>query len=192
MSRSFGFLFKGIEILVDVIKDLKNPYFNKIVTGFGCLATIGHCTYTFKTTNNKIIDVQDKYQFTRNGFTEFMIIDKNGEHYNVNNSLWYWKWDSIEDWNKIQTNKQIVIKYYGLRIPLLGIFPNIVNTNALDSMTSAECRILEFNNNRVKEITNILRETREVLKNTEKEKDKPTTDWNILSQKFSKYDDKFD
>ena len=105
MSRSFRFLFKPIEFLVDIIKDIKNPYSIKILTGFGCLATIGHCTYTFKTTNNKIIDVVDKYQFTRNGFTDFMIIDKNGDHYNVNNSLWYWKWDSIEDWHKIQTNK---------------------------------------------------------------------------------------
>lgn len=109
----------------------KNHYLNKILTGFGCSATIGHCIYTFKTTKNKIIDVQDKYMFTRNGFTEFMIIDKNGDHYNVNNSLWYWKWCSIEDWNKIQTNKKIGVKYYGLRIPLLGIFPIIVDINRL-------------------------------------------------------------
>lgn len=187
MSRSF--LFKSLNYLVDIVKDLKNPLLTKIACGVSCLATIGHCTYTFKTTNNKIIYVQDKYIFTRNGFTEFMIIDAHGHHYNVNNSVWYWKWDSIEDWHKIQTNKQLVMKYYGLRIPVLGLFPNIVNTNALDSLTSAECRILEFNNNKVKELPNILTETKEVLKNTKKES---TTDWDLLSQKLKNYHDIFD
>ena len=147
MSRSFvSILFKPIEILVDVIKESKKSYFTKIVTGLSCLATIGHCTYTFKTTNNKIIDIQDKYMLTRNGFTEFMIIDTNGNHYNVNNSLWYWKWDSIEDWNKIQTNKLLIIKYYGWRIPLLGMFPNIVMSDqakVLNSMSSATYRVIE-------------------------------------------------
>ena len=26
-----------------------------------------------------------------------MVIDSYGNHYNVNNSFWYWKWISIED-----------------------------------------------------------------------------------------------
>ena len=49
-----------------------------------------------------------------------------GKHYNVNNSLWYWKWDSIEDWHNLETNKPLTIKYYGYRVPLIGVFPNIV------------------------------------------------------------------
>jgi hypothetical protein len=149
MSRSF--VFKHIEILFDIVKDLKNPFITRIVGGISCLAIMGHCTYTFKTTNNKIIDVVDKYKFTRNGYTEFMIIDKHGDHYNVNNSLWYWKWNSIEDWHKIQTNKQLIMKYYGFRIPLLGIFPNIIMSDQakmLDSMSNAEFRIIEFNSKR--------------------------------------------
>jgi hypothetical protein len=149
MSRSF--IFKHIETIVDIIKDIKNPFITRIAGGISCLAIMGHCTYTFKTTNNKIIDVVDKYKFTRNGYTEFMIIDKNGDHYNVNNSLWYWKWNSIEDWHKIQTNEQLIMKYYGLRIPLLGIFPNIIMSDQakmLDSMSNAEFRIIEFNSQR--------------------------------------------
>jgi len=57
-----------------------------------------------------------------------MVIDDNNKHYNVNNSLWYWKWDSIEDWNSIELNEtnKLSVKYYGLRIPFLGFFPNIV------------------------------------------------------------------
>ena len=54
-----------------------------------------------------------------------MIVDETGKHYNVNNSLWYWKWNSIEDWHKLETNKPTTIQYYGYRIPLFGVFPNI-------------------------------------------------------------------
>jgi hypothetical protein len=55
-----------------------------------------------------------------------MIVDNKGRHFNVNNSLWYWKWDSIEDWEKIEKDKQLLVKYYGWRSPIFGLFPNIV------------------------------------------------------------------
>ena len=42
-----------------------------------------------------------------------MVIDSYGNHYNVNNSFWYWKWDSIEDWSSIEANKNLNMKYYG-------------------------------------------------------------------------------
>ena len=64
-----------------------------------------------------------------NGFTEFMIIDDKGRHFNVNNSLWYWKWNSIEEWHKIDSNKELLIQYYGWRWPTFGLFPNIVMLN---------------------------------------------------------------
>ena len=56
-----------------------------------------------------------------------MIVDNYGKHYNVNNSFWYWKWDSIEDWHKIQLNTKMTVKYYGYRIAHLGLFPNVVS-----------------------------------------------------------------
>jgi hypothetical protein len=107
---------------------------DNIVNIYFQLATVGiifgsHACYAIGTKNQKTIRVKDKYVFTRNGFSEFMVIDHHNEHYNVNNSLWYWKWDSIEDWNHIAKNKLISIHYYGWRIPILGIFPNIYQTS---------------------------------------------------------------
>ena len=55
-----------------------------------------------------------------------MVIDEQNNHYNVNNSLWYLKWNSIEDWHNINKDEEIIIKYYGWRFPPFGIFPNIV------------------------------------------------------------------
>jgi len=84
-----------------------------------------HISYAYITKNEKTLIVDKKYQFTRNGFTEFMIVDRENNHYNINNSIWYWKFNSIEDWNAIKTNQKINVCYYGFRIPILGLFPNV-------------------------------------------------------------------
>ena len=108
MAKSLLFRFKWFykAILKDVDVDEYSDITIKFAFGVVSLGMIGHASYTLKTTKHKIIDVKEKYMFTRNGFTEFMIIDEKGNHYNVTNSIWYWKWDSIEDWHKIQTNKE--------------------------------------------------------------------------------------
>jgi hypothetical protein len=98
---------------------------------FGSIGLSFHFSYTLFTSRNKIIKVDKKYKFVRNGFTEFMIIDENGKHYNVNNSFWYLKWNSYEDWHKIETNKKCQIIYYGWRVPLFGMFPNIIMSQQL-------------------------------------------------------------
>ena len=92
-------------------------------------STIGaSAIYTFGTTEEKNIEIKEKYKFNRNGFTKFMIVDKNDKHYCVNNSTWYLKFDSIEDYNKIKIGSVQYIKYYGYRIPILNMFPNIVKS----------------------------------------------------------------
>ena len=84
--------------------------------------------YAILTREEKEIIVKKKYNFDRSGFTEFMIIDSNDKHYNLNNSLWYWKWDSIEDWHLIKEEQKLNTLTYGWRVPILGMFPNIVSS----------------------------------------------------------------
>ncbi len=117
MSRSFFNKFK-------ILANLDNENF---LAGLFLCSTIvpSHAIYSYSTKDNKVITVVEKYKFVRNGNTEFMIVDNMGRHYNVNNSLWFWKWNSIEDWTKLNTNQNIIIHYYGYRIPVLGIFPNV-------------------------------------------------------------------
>lgn len=86
----------------------------------------GHACYAYGTQKSGIIHINRSYMYTQNGGTEFMVIDHNGKHYNVNNSFWYWKWNSIEDWHKMDVDNVIEVKYYGYRFPLLGMFPNII------------------------------------------------------------------
>jgi len=124
MSRPFYFRFKNINEIIDTEIIQRLPIKNQLMC-FVCI--IGsHFCYSLGTRAEKSIIIKRKYTFIRNGFTEFMVIDENGKHYNVTNSLWYWKWNSIEDWCLIKKNTKFNIQYYGLRIPILGIFPNIV------------------------------------------------------------------
>jgi len=88
-------------------------------------SAFAHSMYAYTTSNEKTLSIEKKYTMVRNGQTEFMVVDENGDHYNMNNSLWYFKWDSVEDWNRIPEGKKIPFRYYGYRLPMLGIFPNI-------------------------------------------------------------------
>ena len=113
---------------VSMLKTIKNNLpieFQIVLSGVG---VCGHALYSFTTLKRDTIEIDKKYKFTQNSNTQFMIIDKNNKHYNVNNSFWYWKWDSIEDWNTLRENDTIKIKYYGFRIPIFGAFPNIISS----------------------------------------------------------------
>jgi hypothetical protein len=123
MSKLFTTIY-----LIKFLHNQPSNFKNTITLYLGTTGLFLHCYYTIITTKYTRIKVDKKYTFVRNGFTEFMIIDQNGKHYNVNNSFWYWKWNSIEDWHKIQTqsNVELNITRYGWRVPLFGVFPNII------------------------------------------------------------------
>jgi hypothetical protein len=125
MSKSFLFLFSK-----DFFKIPKEIPFE---VGMPILSILcgAHICYAIGTKEEKEIIVVKKYKFDKQGFTEFMVVDINGKHYNINNSLWYWKWNSIEDWSSIKENSTINAKFYGWRVPIFGIFPNIVNSKII-------------------------------------------------------------
>ena len=124
--------------LLPFLKSLLNTWSNNkpnILTLLGTtiVLTYGHGAFALATNKTEKICVKKKYKYVVNGFTNFMIVDEKGRHFNVNNSFWYWKWDAIEDWTNIQvynTNEKeettLVVSYYGYRIPFLGMFPNVV------------------------------------------------------------------
>lgn len=96
------------------------------------IATLGfsglHALYAYGTGNKEDIKICNKYNMVNKGDTQFMIVDDKGRHFNVNNSLWYWKWDSVEDWESMKKDDMLNVKYYGFRSPFLGLFPNIVSS----------------------------------------------------------------
>ena len=95
------------------------------------LCVIGgvHAAYAYSTSNTDDVIVTNKYKMVIHGSTKYMIYDEKGRHYAVNNSLWYWKWDSVEDWSSLKKGDNVKVKYYGIRSPVFGLFPNIVTSN---------------------------------------------------------------
>ncbi len=81
--------------------------------------------YVYLSTNTRRIRIKRKYKYVKSGMTSFMIIDMDENHYSLNNSIWFWKWDAIEDWYSLDKEREINIKFYGYRIPILSLFPNI-------------------------------------------------------------------
>ena len=92
-----------------------------------------HFGYSYFTQKNRNIEVSEKYTFDSNGFTNFMIVDTENKHYKIGNNLWFWKWDSIEDWSSIKKGTRLPVLYYGFRVPFLGIFPNVIDINNINN-----------------------------------------------------------
>jgi hypothetical protein len=122
MSRNLFYrTIKLINILKTNLDISITQKFQLLSVGLFC-----HGCYVYGTVNTKSIIASKKYTFVQNGFTEFMIIDEKGNHFNVNNSVWLLSWEAIEKWNEISINDKLVIQYYGIRIPIIGLFPVIV------------------------------------------------------------------
>ena len=130
MSRHF---FYRLFPFVKALAREANP---NIFTLLGTTIVTTYCHGSFALATNKTeeICIAKKYKYVSNGFTNFMIVDTNGRHFNVNNSFWYWKWDAIEDWTNIlkegKGQEVVAVSYYGYRIPFLGMFPNVVEVSA--------------------------------------------------------------
>lgn len=142
MSRTFG---RFIKPLFKILNEDKSEFVAIAVTIIGVTTISAQCVYSLTTCDTKSIVVKDKLMFSREGNTEFIVKDIEDKLYNVNNSLWYWKWDSLEDWTNIQTNKKYMIKYYGWRVPLFGIFPNIVGSKCVENNVKTNQIIYEEN-----------------------------------------------
>jgi hypothetical protein len=103
-------------------------------TSLGLLSGLLHAMYAYGTQQQQIITIKDKYQFDRNGTTNIIIVDQDDVHYRMHNSLWYWKWNSFEDISKNgHVANNLLIKYYGYRVPFLGLFPNIYFSDKMDT-----------------------------------------------------------
>ncbi len=123
MSKAFNI----VSLIYNIIKpSLKKADLSQrtINITLGTLVTTSGI-YTYSTINNKNITIVNKYKFNRYGFTEFMVIDENGNHYNFNNNFWFFKFDNIEDYYKFKEGDTVNINYCGWRIPFLGLFPNV-------------------------------------------------------------------
>ena len=130
-----------------ISKSINNPTRNTKLIDYSSnimallFGTSIHVVYVLSTEKKEDIQVINKYKFVKYGSTQFMIVDQKGRYFNVNTSLWYWKWDSIEDWSQIKKDTPLSVKYYGWRMPTFGLFPNIVKSNYTENVLCSHCKM---------------------------------------------------
>jgi hypothetical protein len=125
MSNNLIRLLGGVITSLFKKSAIDTAYLSSKATAALVLAGV-HASYAVSTQRVEEIEIVSKYKMVNYGFTQFMVVDRTGRHLNVNNSFWFWKWDSVEDWSAMGKNEKYQVRYYGWRSPLLGLFPNIV------------------------------------------------------------------
>ena len=63
--------------------------------------------------------------FGRMLYSSNMIADKNNTIYEVSNSILLLKMNAAENIAKLDVGKKYVVKGYGIRVPLFGLYPKI-------------------------------------------------------------------
>jgi hypothetical protein len=114
-----------------------NPelYFTLGVATAGVLSNILYRSMTLK---DITITVKDKYKYmtipaNNHVMNNFNIVDMNNTIYNIPYSILALQFDAHEKWIGMQAGKKYAIKTWGVRIPILNIFPKIYNIKEIDT-----------------------------------------------------------
>lgn len=90
-----------------------------------------HAVVVFFTRFEKTITIKNKNPYStgsgRSMHTRNAIMDSTGTIYSIKNELLLLHFSSAEVWMLAEEGKTYKVKGYGLRVPLLGWFPNIVS-----------------------------------------------------------------
>jgi hypothetical protein len=85
--------------------------------------------YSYFTSFEKIITVKEKDSMRSGKYGQNIISDTDGNVYTISNSLFYDFFTAMELFTKIEPNQSYKVKGFGYRIPVLGIYPNIISAS---------------------------------------------------------------
>jgi len=113
----------------------KYKLFDFIYTYFWLIVIITYilisALYTYLTPFQRRITVKEKYNYASGGGKSLKVRNSiyttDGEIYVFSNSLWRWFFRSAELLLSVEVNKTYDVKGFGVRIPILGLFPVIVD-----------------------------------------------------------------
>jgi hypothetical protein len=87
---------------------------------------IVHIIYVYFTRFERVITVKEKHEFSTGKYIRNTISDEEGNIYQIQSSLPLLHFSEAEIWLKVEKNRKYTILAYGWRIPILGLYPNIV------------------------------------------------------------------
>lgn len=146
---SFGGLLQPISHLARVfIKSSKSKAENTDteILILGAILGVGsamHAAYAYGTERKEIITVNDKYQLFRGMSMQMIKTNNDDTHYAVPSSVWFWQFKSPELWRSLEVGKTYTVQSYGWRMPLLGMFPNIVDAREIQHMPISSSELKE-------------------------------------------------
>lgn len=80
----------------------------------------------YTTSTNAEFTVKDKTTVVSQGHSKYLIYTDN-EVYEDTDSVWYFKFNSSDVYSQIEVGKHYNAKVYGLRVPFLSWYKNIVS-----------------------------------------------------------------
>jgi signal transduction histidine kinase len=106
-----------------------NYFFNNPIAFYGILLAaflIIQIVYVYLTRFERIITVKEKHEFSTGKYIRNTISDEEGNVYQIQSSLPLLHFREAEIWLQLEKNRKYTILAYGWRIPILGLYPNIV------------------------------------------------------------------
>jgi hypothetical protein len=101
-------------------------FFDNFLLYFVIAIIAGTILYTYLTPFTRTITIKNKGDYAGRRFMKNLVEDKDGNIYEVNNSVLYLHFTAAELWNNIEIGKSYTVKGYGLRVPILGWYPRII------------------------------------------------------------------
>jgi hypothetical protein len=110
-------------IIVEIYK--QNKPFIFLVVFF----LVTSMVYSYFTSFEKIITVKEKDSMRTGKYGKNIVSDTDGNVYTIENSMFYDFFTAMELFTKIELNQSYKVKGFGYRIPILGIYPNIISAS---------------------------------------------------------------
>ena len=110
-------------VIVEIYK--QNKHFIFLVVFF----LVTSMVYSYFTSFEKIITVKEKDSMRTGKYGKNIVSDTDGNVYTIENSMFYDFFTAMELFTKIELNQSYKVKGFGYRIPILGIYPNIISAS---------------------------------------------------------------
>lgn len=101
-------------------------YTDLFFIGFIIILPILFFVFQQKTKFKKTIKIKSKYIEPTSKNSSYMILTNNNEIFKIENSLFWSAFDRAERWNSIESDHDYEVEGYGIRYPLLNMYPSII------------------------------------------------------------------
>ena len=106
-----------------------NTLIFKIIVGLVIFAILLNFILYFATHFTKDITIKDKYIRYRRSASNYNVVDTNGNIYKVGNVWFKGDFNRAEDYQRLEKGKTYKVTGFGIRVPLLDMYPSIYKVN---------------------------------------------------------------